>query len=594
MIKLRTITMKNFLSVGNITQAVNLDEDGLSLILGENIDQGGGGSRNGVGKTTLVQAICFALYGQPLTKIKKDNLINKTNQKNMAVSLDFEIGGRKYRIERGRKPNFIRYMVDDGLVNAPDTDESHGESKWTQNEIEKVIGMSHTLFKHIVALHTKTTPFLALPDKDQRDIIEELLGINQLSNKASQLKDIIKQIKDEVKSEEIRIKAVIDSNEKIQKTINELQFKNKHWEKSHEQNINKLQDAISQLTLIDIEQEIANHRLLADWHVLNNEVTRASRDASLIEKSANAIESNVERIQSQIKSAEDHNCPTCGQDLHDEKHDEILSGLRERESKYLEERTSLQDELSKIAVDLEATIAALTSLGDQPSVTYNSLEEALNHLHTLDTLRKDLEREEKLDSPFIDQIATLSTSGLQEISYEYLNELSRLKDHQDFLVKLLTDKNSFIRKKIIDQNINYLNHRLNSYLTKLQLPHEVAFQSDLGVEITNLGKDYDFEQLSNGESNRLVLALAWSFRDVWETMNRPLNLMIIDELVDSGMDSQGMDSALELLKKSARERNKNIFLISHKDELTSRVAKILLVQKENGFTTFVSDTEQND
>lgn len=586
--------MKNFLSVGNTTQAVALDEHGLSLILGENVDQGGGGSRNGVGKTTLVQAICFALFGQPLTKIKKDNLINKTNQKNMAVSLDFEVSGRRYRIERGRKPNFIRYMVNDGLVNAPDTDESHGESKWTQNEIERVIGMSHTLFKHIVALHTKTTPFLALPDKDQRDIIEELLGINQLSSKASQLKELIKQIKDEIKGEEIRIKAVIDSNEKIQKTINELHFKSKQWDKSHQLNIDKLQKAIDQLNEIDIEQEITSHRSLSDWNILNNEVVRASRDASLLEKNLNSLESNIERIQSQIKSTEEHNCPTCGNELHDEKHEEIMLGLKTRESTYLGERTALQEELGSIAIDLERTIDALQGMGQQPIVSYDTIEQALNHRHTLDKLNNDLQRETQQDSPYIDQIATLSTSGLQEISYEYLNELARLKDHQDFLVKLLTDKNSFIRKKIIDQNISYLNHRLNSYLSKLQLPHEVAFQSDLGVEITNLGKDYDFEQLSNGEANRLVLALAWAFRDVWETMNNPLNLMIIDELVDSGMDSQGMDSALELLKKSARERGKNIFLISHKDELTSRVARILLVQKENGFTTFVTDTDQND
>ena len=109
-----------------------------------------------------------------------------------------------------------------------------------------------------------------------------------------------------------------------------------------------------------------------------------------------------------------------------------------------------------------------------------------------------------------------------------------------------------------------------------------------------LGKDYDFDQLSNGESTRLILSLAWAFRDVWESMNQHLNLMMIDELVDSGMDSQGMDSALEVLKRGTRERPNNVFLISHKDELVSRVGKILLVQKEHGFTTFVTDTDATE
>jgi DNA repair exonuclease SbcCD ATPase subunit len=243
---------------------------------------------------------------------------------------------------------------------------------------------------------------------------------------------------------------------------------------------------------------------------------------------------------------------------------------------------------------LENAINELTLLGAMPVVSYDTMEQALNHRHTLDKLNSDFTREVQVESPYMDQIANLAGSALQDVQYEYLNELVRLKEHQDFLLKLLTDKNSFIRKKIIDQNLSYLNVRLNSYLDKIQLPHEVAFQSDLGVEITLLGKEYDFAQLSNGEANRLVLALAWAFRDVWETMNKPLNILMIDELVDSGMDPSGMDLALEILKKLSRDRGKNVFLISHNDSLTSRVPRILLVQKENNFTSFVTDTEAND
>jgi len=594
MIKIRTITMKNFLSVGNTTQAVQLDEHGLTLILGENVDQGSGGSRNGVGKTTLAQAICYALYGEALTQIRKDNLINKINQKQMSVSLDFDIGNKSYRIERGRKPNFLRFYVNDGLVTQDGDNEAHGESKITQEEIEKTIGCSHTLFKHIVALHSKTTPFLEMNAKDQRVVIEELLGITQLSSKAEQLKVLVKEIKDEIKGEELRIKILIDNNDRIQKTINDLKFKGTIWDKEHAKKLEKLQMAIDQLKEIDIETEINNQRLLTEFNRISQEVMRFERDASRVEKTYNSAESSIQRLDSQLETANEKKCHTCGQDVHDDKHQEILADLVAQRKHFEEERSQVQEELFAVAGDLEKAIGELNELGERPQVSYPNIEQAMNHRHTLDKLEADQQRESAQDNPFVDQIANLSTSGLQDISYDYLNELVRLKEHQDFLLKLLTDKTSFIRKKIIDQNLSYLNVRLNSYLDKIQLPHEVVFQSDLSVEITRLGREYDFAQLSNGEQNRVVLALAWAFRDVWETMNKPMNLILIDELVDAGMDSKGMDLALEILKKNARDRGKNIFLISHKDELTSRVPRVLLVQYENNFTTYITDTEQND
>jgi len=594
MIKIRTITMKNFLSVGNTTQAVQLDQHGLTLILGENVDQGSAGSRNGVGKTTLIQAICYALYGEALTAIRKDNLINKINQKGMVVSLDFEIGSRSYRIERGRKPNFLRFYVNDGLVTQDGDNEAHGESKVTQEEIEKTIGCSHTLFKHVVALHSKTTPFLELNAGNQRAVIEELLGITQLSSKAEQLKVLVKEIRDEIKGEELRIKIMMDNNDRIQRTINDLKFKSSLWDKEHMKTMEKLVAAIGQLNEIDIETEINNQKILVEFNRISNEVMRFERDAARVERTFNTADASVQRIDSQLATVEQKKCHTCGQDVHDDKHQEILAELLTRKERYVEERRTAEEELYAAAVDLEKAIGELTALGEMPTVSYSTMEQALNHRHTLDKLDGDFMRESVKDSPFLDQIANLIDTSLQDITYDYLNELVRLKEHQDFLLKLLTDKNSFIRKKIIDQNLSYLNVRLNSYLDKIQLPHEVAFQSDLTVEITRLGKEYDFAQLSNGEQNRVVLALAWAFRDVWETMNKPLNLLMIDELVDSGMDSKGMDLALEILKKNARERGKNIFLISHKDELTSRVPRVLLVQYENNFTTFVTDTEQND
>ena len=222
---------------------------------------------------------------------------------------------------------------------------------------------------------------------------------------------------------------------------------------------------------------------------------------------------------------------------------------------------------------------------------YNTEQEAYQHQNQVDKLLTEYSNKQAETDTYQEQINSLKETALQEVSWDKMNQLVQIKEHQDFLYKLLTNKDSFIRKRIIEQNLQYLNSRLAYYLTKLGLPHEVQFQPDLNVEITELGRELDFDNLSRGERNRLILGLSWSFRDVFETMNTPLNFLAIDELVDSGMDTNGVDSALSVLKKMERERGKNIFLISHRDELQGRVNTILQVIKENGFTSFNVDTE---
>jgi len=166
-----------------------------------------------------------------------------------------------------------------------------------------------------------------------------------------------------------------------------------------------------------------------------------------------------------------------------------------------------------------------------------------------------------------------------------------LHRHQEFLYKLLTAKDSFIRTRIIEQNLTYLNQRLAFFLGKVKLPHTVTFQPDLTVRIEELGRELDFDNLSRGERNRLILSMSWAFRDVWENLYQPINLLFIDELVDSGMDASGVENSLAILKKISRERKKSVWLVSHKDELAGRVNNILTVTKENGFTSYNTDVE---
>ena len=587
MINIRNVTIKNFMSVGNVTQAVRFDDAGLTLVLGNNVDLGGDGSRNGTGKTTIINALSYALYGNALTNIRKDNLINKTNNKGMLVTVDFEVDGIEYRIERGRKPNIFKFVVNNHDFHDDATDEIQGEGRLSQQEIEKLLGMSHTMFKHIMALNTYTEPFLSMRANDQRDIIEQLLGITLLSEKATVLKDQMKETKDSIKEEEYRIKGMEEANTAIAKSIKDLERRRRVWEDKKVSDITAFGEAIAELEHLDIDTELTAH---ADLVTFNNKETQRSQ-LELFIQNIQADDKKqgklVEKLEKEIGLLTDHKCYACGQDMHDTKQEEILKSKQEQRHEaaqhILENSKQLQDHAS--------TLDSLGETGTAPSTFYADIADAHDHRNKVVQLQGQLDLKKAENDPYTDQIEALQTEGIQEVSWDSINELNVLRDHQDFLMKLLTNKDSFIRKRIIEQNLSYLNTRLGYYLTKLGLPHEVQFQPDLTVEITELGRELDFDNLSRGERNRLILGLSWAFRDVFESMNTPINFMAIDELVDSGMDSNGVEASLGVLKKIVRERNKNVFLISHRDELVGRVSCTLQVLKENGFTTFNADTD---
>jgi DNA repair exonuclease SbcCD ATPase subunit len=585
MIHLRDLTVKNFMSVGNATQAIDFDRSDLTLVLGENLDMGGDGSRNGTGKTTIINALSYALYGQALSNIRKDNLVNKTNAKHMLVSLDFSVGGQNYRIERGRKPNVLKFYVNDEHQAAQD--EAQGDSRETQEAIERVLGMSHDMFQHIVALNTYTPPFLSLKANEQRTIIEQLLGITLLSERAERIKELNRQTKDSIQSEELRIRAVQEANKRIEEQIVSLEKRRTLWLRKQTEDTEGLAQGIADLEHIDIGAEVQAHRDLEAYHVRKKATDEANRWIRQIDADDSKLLKQKTQIEKDLGQIASHKCFACGTDIHDNSLDTV---------KAQREKTLLEISLQVLTNDTQRSehqdrLRELGELEQAPRVFYDSLEQALNHKNTLDTLMKDLATRSAETDPYSEQITDMNDQALQVVSYDTLNEYTRVQEHQEFLLKLLTSKDSFVRKKIIDQNLSYLNSRLTHYLDRIGLPHTVKFQNDLTVSIEELGRELDFDNLSRGERNRLILSMSWAFRDVWESLYQPINILFIDEMIDSGLDTQGVENALALLKKMSRERHKSIWLVSHRDELTSRVENILKVVKENGFTSYSTDVE---
>jgi len=589
MINIKNLTVRNFMSVGNQTQAIEFDKGQLTLVLGENLDLGGddSGARNGTGKTTIVNGLSYAIYGNALTNIKKDNLVNKINGKGMLVTVTFDKDGVEYHIERGRKPNVLKFSINGTEQKLLDVDESQGDSRETQKSIEELFGLSHDMFKHIIALNTYTEPFLSMKAADQRNIIEQLLGITLLSEKADALKEQVRISKDLISTENTRIETIKVSNERIQQSIDALVRKQKIWEDTKVTAVLDLQKSIEMLSTINIDAEVAAHRELAVFNQRRkdiNDLTSAIQRAKLEQAREEKI---ADKIKKEISALEKHQCHACGQDLHDNQHEAVLAT----------KQTELTAALAAVELqvntvnDLTVALEELGPLGDCPKVIYDNIEDALDHRNTVGGLGRDLETKVTEVNPYVDQIDELKNTAVQEIDWDHLNELVRVKEHQEFLHKLLTNKDSFIRKRIIDQNLAFLNQRLTYYLDKIGLPHIVEFQNDLSVIITQLGQDLDFDNLSRGERNRLILSMSWAFRDVWENLYHNINLLFIDELVDSGMDSSGVESSISILKRMTRERQKNVFLISHRDDLTSRVNHVLKVIKENGFTSYSNDVE---
>ena len=577
------------MSVGNQTQAVDFDREHLTLVLGENVDLGGDdtGSRNGTGKTTIINALSYALYGQALTNIRKENLINKINGKSMLVTVEFEKGGNKYKIERGRKPNVLKLYINDQALENKDEDESQGDSRETQKAIEEMLEMSHTMFKHLVALNTYTEPFLSMKAADQREVIEQLLGITLLSTKAEALKTLTKETKDSITQEEFKIQGIKTANENVQKSIDSLQIKSSAWENKYQQELENLGRAIVNLESVDIEAELQAHTALKVWNDNNNKIRDLNKQLATLETASNQASKTVNKYVKELESLANKTCHACEQALHDHKHEEMTATARSNLDDAQQYATKVLNDWKKVKDEVDA----IGALDKPPTTFYDTEAEALGHKNNLENLEKTLLGKAEEKNPYAEQIEELKKTAIQEINWDIINTLTKYKDHQEFLHKLLTNKDSFIRKKIIDQNLSYLNKRLTYYIDKLGLPHTVIFQNDLTVQITQLGQDLDFDNLSRGERNRLILSMSFAFRDVWEGLYQSINLLFIDELVDAGMDSAGVESALAVLKKMARERNKNIYLISHKDELVGRVNNVLRVIKENGFTSYSNDID---
>ena len=316
------------MSVGNAAQSINFSNKNLVLVIGENLDLGGddAGARNGTGKTTIINALSYVFYGEALTNIRRDNLVNKTNERNMLVSVKFTKNNIDYTIERGRKPGIFKFYANN-IEQKVESNEAQGENRETQQEINGLVGMTLAMFKNIVALNTYTLPFLATKQAEQREIIEQLLGITLLSQKSDLLKEKMKSTKLTLTEEKYKIDSKISSNEKIQESIESLKIRSSAWQTQKEEDIKKFSEAIAELEKVDIKSELDAHKKLQTHNENYIKLLGLNKEKAYNEDSLTKSLANITKTEADLEFSKDAKCPTCEQPLNDDKHKHLTEQL---------------------------------------------------------------------------------------------------------------------------------------------------------------------------------------------------------------------------------------------------------------------------
>lgn len=575
MLRFKELQMRNFLSYGNQTTVVDLTYSGSTLILGENLDTGG---NNGCGKTSTINALCYALYNKPLDNISLQRLINTTNStKNtlMEVRLTFDKGADEFEIYRCRgETTNIQILMNGEDITLDSVIEN-------DRLVAEIVGISYDLFTKVVIFSGNSQPFLMMPVSQQRQQIEELFNITLLTEKAQKLKEIIKNTEND-----INIQSAIIKEQEAQRTLLETQVREAEgrvarWETDTQKQIRQLEDQLEMISSVDMQQERELHEII---ETLDRETSKTAAQHAALTKDRTAVEAEVKKLAGEIAHLVDDKCPYCLQQYAGagDKLTEKQNYLAQRQSKLDEIVTSIEF-LQNGLDDLRADLAAARA-----EVKFKTLADAVKAETNAASAQERIESLKTAKNPHIEALNSLKSTTTVQIKYEDLDVLKRDLEHQQFLVKLLTDKNSFIRRSIINKTVPFLNARLNENTKQLGLPHVVKFDDDMGCTVSEYGRELDYGNLSSGEKKRVNLAMSLAFRDVLHHLHCRVNCLFIDE-IDASLDGSGVEAVFKLLKNKCRDGEIGTWIISHRPEAIGRFDRTQIIRKENGFSRIVED-----
>jgi len=567
------------MSFGNSLTSVDLRDFNSTLILGENVDTGGA---NGCGKSSILNAICYALFNKPFDNISLQKLINSTNGlKNtlMEVRLIFNKGDDEYEIYRCRGETFnIKIFMNGDDITLDSVSEN-------DKMVTEIVGFSYELFTKVIIFSGSSTPFLQMPVSQQRSQIEELFNITLLTEKAVKLKEIIKSTEGSIAIQDAVIKEQESQVVLYERQCKDAQARVKRWYEDRDRQIVTLTNELALINTLNMSDEKELHTLVSSLKKseaeLNNQLRIHNNDRT-------SLKADIKKLGSELKHLTEDKCPYCLQS-----YEGASNKLIEKNESLIEKQNALE-KLEEVISSKEAEVKELTDqrLAANEIMQFSSLEAAIRAENSALTAQTKIDDWTIAINPHVEALEDLKNQSVKTVSYFDLDNLKKELEHQQFLLKLLTDKNSFIRRKIISKTIPFLNKRLIYYTREMGLPHVVKFDDDMSCTVSEYSRELDFGNLSGGEKKRVNFSLSLAFRDVLHHLHAKVNCLFVDE-IDGSLDGSGVENIFKLLKTKVRDEGIGLWIISHRPEAIGRFDRSLIVRKENGFSRLY-DEDNNE
>ena len=570
MILFEKVRWKNFLSTGNHYNEINFQSHATTLIVGD----------NGSGKSTVLDALTFSLFGKPFRKINKGQLTNSTNEKDCRVELEFSVGTISWKVIRGIKPNVFEIYRDDKLL-----DQSHNaneQQKWLE---QNVLKMNYKSFTQIVVLGSSTfVPFMQLTAPNRREVIEDLLDIKIFSSMNSIIKDKIRQEKEVLNTLDLKKESLNDKVEMQEKFMSEIESRGKENIKDKECKIKTLNIEVDahiehnnllQSNVDDVEKELKDVVGAGDKLVeLNNYRGKISQKVASVTKEHKFFTQNTV-------------CPTCTQSIDESfrinKIDDAQTRAKELQSgfKKLEDAIKQEQERERHFTNLSQEITKLTHGISKNNTRVSGCQRQVKELESeIQTLTSQLENR----SVEHDKLTTFK-EGLQKTYDELVSHKDQIK-YYNFTYGLLKDGG--VKTKIIKKYLPLINQQVNRYLQMMDFYINFTLDEEFNETIQSpIHEDFSYASFSEGEKQRIDLALLFTWREVAKFKNSvSTNLMILDEVFDSSLDGQGTEEFLKIIRYVIQDAN--IFVISHKTGMEDKFENHIRFEKLKGFSRMSS------
>ena len=567
MILFEKIRWKNLLSTGNHFTEVDLNKDSTTLIVGT----------NGAGKSTILDALCFVLYGKAFRKINKAQLINTTNEKGTVVEIEFSVNKTEWKVERGIKPNTFKIWR-----NGEELDQKASaidQQKWLE---QNVLKMNYKSFTQIVILGSSTfVPFMQLPTSSRREVVEDLLDIKIFSSMNVLIKDKIRGLKEQIRTLELKKESLTDKVQMQKDFIEQIENKS-------QEDISDKEDKINTLLTEENECMNRNQEITSQVETLQQNLREFEGSGKKLREYGNIKGKLSQKISTVVKEHKFFNentvCPTCNQDIEEsfrvnriedsqtkakelqEGYEQLLGAIKEEETR--------ESQFQSISGDISNLLNAITKNNSQISSCQRQIKSIESEIQKLTSQLADRNSEHEKLEGFRE-----SLQGTYEELAERRNDIS----YYDFTYNLLKDGG--VKSKIIKKYLPLINKSVNNYLQQMEFYINFKLDEEFNETIESpIHEDFSYSSFSEGEKMRIDLALLFTWREVARFKNSVnTNLLIMDEVFDSSLDGFGTDEFLKIIRYKISDAN--IFVISHKTGMEDKFQEVIRFEKCKGFSS---------